>query len=688
MTAGAQSPLPVTAGATATYSITVSFNGNNTNCTANLSATPTASPAWPAAPPGGFFTFTPPSVTGNSTATSSLTVTTPASTVPNTYHFTLAATRAANCNGNGGDPSSNVDLVVGAPVATTLNLAPVGSATFGFAGAFTLTAQLRQLPGGVTPVAGATVSFLVDGSAVGTATSNAGGTATFNYSPGSLNVGTHPVTAVFAGQVISNVSFTGSTGGPQNLTITQAPQAIAFTSTAPAAAVVAGPTYTVAATGGGSGNPVLFTSGTPTTCSVAGNVVSMLAVGTCTIKANQAGNSNYLSAPEATQSFQIAKGTATIVLSNLSQTYDRTAKAATATTTPSGLAVTFAYTLGGNPVASPVAAGSYAVTATINDANYQGSTTGTLVIAPLSITGTFTAANRPYDATTAAAVSTRSLAGVISPDVVSLTGGTATFANKNVGVAKTVTGTGFTLSGANAVNYVLAASTLTASADITARTLVVTATGVNKVYDRTTAATVTISTDRIVGDDVTPSFTSATFVDKNVGAAKTINVAGITIAGADALNYLPNTTCVTTADITAKSVTGSFTADNKVYDGLASATISARNLSGTIAGDVVSLTGGVASFADKNVGTGKTVSGTGFSLTGGDATNYALASSSLTTTANITARALTRLCDGRQQDLRRHHGGDRDARRQSRRRRRLQRHVRDGDVRRQERWNC
>ena len=87
-------------------------------------------------------------------------------------------------------------------------------------------------------------------------------------------------------------------------------------------------------------------------------------------------------------------------------------------------------------------------------------------------------------------------------------------------------------------------------------------------------------------------------------------------------------------------MTGHFTADDKVYDGTTAATILTRSLTGGIvAGDTVTLTGGSATFANANVGTGKTVTGTGFSLTGADAGNYSLASSTLTTTADILRRS-------------------------------------------------
>src|SRR5205823_2648387 len=87
-------------------------------------------------------------------------------------------------------------------------------------------------------------------------------------------------------------------------------------------------------------------------------------------------------------------------------------------------------------------------------------------------------------------------------------------------------------------------------------------------------------------------------------------------------------------NITAKHITGSFTADNKQYDGNNSATVLTRSLSGTIMGDVVSLTGDTATFNDKTVGMGKTVTLAGASLAGADAGNYVL-DSVATTTANI-----------------------------------------------------
>src|SRR5207247_11234769 len=99
----------------------------------------------------------------------------------------------------------------------------------------------------------------------------------------------------------------------------------------------------------------------------------------------------------------------------------------------------------------------------------------------------------------------------------------ASFANKNVGSAKSVSVTGIALSGADAANYT-ANATATTTANITARSLSVSASGLNKVYDGNTNASVTLSANRLAGDTLTTSYTSASFANKNVGAAKTVTV--------------------------------------------------------------------------------------------------------------------------------------------------------------------
>ena len=71
-----------------------------------------------------------------------------------------------------------------------------------------------------------------------------------------------------------------------------------------------------------------------------------------------------------------------------------------------------------------------------------------------------------------------------------------------------------------------------------------------------------------------------------------------------------------------------------------------------VAGDVFTTSYTSASFADKNVGTGKTVSVSGITISRHRRGNYTC-NTTATTTADITARALTVERDRRQQGLRR-----------------------------------
>ena len=79
----------------------------------------------------------------------------------------------------------------------------------------------------------------------------------------------------------------------------------------------------------------------------------------------------------ATVSFNVAKAAATILLGELTQTYDGTPEGVTVTTVPAGLATTVTYNYSSQ---IPVGPGSFTVWVTISDPNYQGSATGTLQI--------------------------------------------------------------------------------------------------------------------------------------------------------------------------------------------------------------------------------------------------------------------------------------------------------------------
>jgi hypothetical protein len=207
---------------------------------------------------------------------------------------------------------------------------------------------------------------------------------------------------------------------------------------------------------------------------------------------------------------------------------------------------------------STVGDGAHRVTATYNgDTNFSGSSGyQNITVNPKALAPGITASNKIYDGTTAATILTRTLTGVVGTDAVSLTGGTATFSNETIGNGKLVTGSGFSLTGAQAGNYHLSPVIATTTANISASGLTVSATGVDKVYDGNTSATVALTTNTLVGDVVTAAYASASFATASVGNGKAVSVNGISIGGVDAGNYgLLNTTASTTANITPKAVT-------------------------------------------------------------------------------------------------------------------------------------
>ena len=92
-------------------------------------------------------------------------------------------------------------------------------------------------------------------------------------------------------------------------------------------------------------------------------------------------------------SFDVEKATATITLNNLEAVFDGNPKAGGTDTDPAGLQVVFTYNEFGMPLPGPpTGPGSFGVTVTVNDDNYQGSVTGSLNIAPPPVTAAFTAA--------------------------------------------------------------------------------------------------------------------------------------------------------------------------------------------------------------------------------------------------------------------------------------------------------
>ncbi|MCX7294839.1 YDG domain-containing protein, partial [Janthinobacterium sp.] len=245
--------------------------------------------------------------------------------------------------------------------------------------------------------------------------------------------------------------------------------------------------------------------------------------------------------------------------------------------------------------------------------------------------------NKTYDGTTAAQVGFGD--DRISGDSLTVAG-SAAFGNKYAGTGKTVAVTNVGLDGADAGNYVLSSNAGSTTADIGARALNLSGVAGNKVYDGTTGASLVLGDDRVAGDSLTASAV-ANFADKNVGAAKAVQLSGATLTGADAGNYFIVLPTGLLASITPASLTlAGLSAAGKVYDGTVSATVSA-SANGVLGQDVVSVVGGSGSFADKNAGAGKLVTASGFRLAGADAGNYTLETTGGTTQASIAQKQMS-----------------------------------------------
>ena len=241
---------------------------------------------------------------------------------------------------------------------------------------------------------GLPASITVPGTATFTVTTNAGQPVTVGLEPTpsppgpyctlsstqSAGVTTYTLTAVAPG-TCTLVASAGGTPTFASVTVTQpviikGDQAINF-------GVLADKTYgdapfTVAATGGASGNPVTFASQTASVCAVSGDVVTILAAGTCTIAADQAGATNYNAAPQVTRSFTVNKAAQTITFGSLGAKTFGDAPFAVSATASSGLAVTFgsggSCSVSGSTV-TITGAGSCTITASqAGDGNYQPAT--------------------------------------------------------------------------------------------------------------------------------------------------------------------------------------------------------------------------------------------------------------------------------------------------------------------------
>lgn len=250
----------------------------------------------------------------------------------------------------------------------------------------------------------------------------------------------------------------------------------------------------------------------------------------------------------------------------------------------------------------------------------------------LTITG-LTGNNKEYDrGITATVTGTATLTGIVSTDDVTLSGTPVfTFADKTVATGKTITATGYVLSGAKAGNYTVAQPT-GLTGNITAKSVTITgATASNKVYDG--GVTATINNATIVGlispDAVT---VTGTFTSVNVADNIIVNTA---LTGNDAVNYTL-TQPTLTANITKATPVFTTTAISLGVNG--TYTLPGANITSTSSGTYTySLDNTVASISVTTLTAGATAGSAILTVNQAATSNYNAA----TTTVPVNVTAIT-----------------------------------------------
>jgi len=300
-------------------------------------------------------------------------------------------------------------------------------------------------------------------------------------------------------------------------------------------------------------------------------------------------------------------------------------------------------------------AGSYEQTATTlsgadaGNYSFAGYTTPTnnYTVNQLALAGaSIVAANSTYGSTvTPGAVS---FSNVITGDVVSSTASIVSpfYSTSGHLDAGSYAQTASVLSGADAGDYTFAGFT-TPTNNYTVNQLALTGASIaagNSIYGSTVTPGVVSLTGVISSDMVssTASIASPTYSTSHNLSAGSYAQTASTLSGADAGNYSFAGYTTPTANYTvgqlALTMTGA-TATNRVYNGSTVDALAGTPSIAPIANDVVSLSGtGTGTFADPNVGNGKAVTVSGYTLSGADAGDYTLVEPT-GLTANITQLA-------------------------------------------------
>ncbi len=343
----------------------------------------------------------------------------------------------------------------------------------------------------------------------------------------------------------------------------------------------------------------------------------------------------------------IAKASLTISAVSETKTYDGT-QASSATPTHTALATgdsistlseTFDSKNASTTNGRTLTVGFYTITDGNSGNNYNvtvNTATGTITKCNLGI-DLKGQGSKVYDGTNSITLSgiTPSLLGAISGDTVALGAGNVTgFVDKNAGNAKPINFTGFALSGIDAGNYTLTSGITYSTANISKANATVTANSASFTYNGQTQSVSGFTATGLVNGETANALTGVT---ESGGSGKNAGSYTHSASGSESnynLAFVDGNLSIAKASLTISAVS-----DSKTYDGTqASSAIPTHTALAT--GDSISSLS--ETFDSKNVGSGKTLNVSGYTITDGNSgNNYDITLNTATGTINQKAASVT-----------------------------------------------
>jgi hypothetical protein len=602
-------------------------------------------------------TLSPSFASGTTSYTASVTNATSSITVTPTTTDGTATVKVNGTTVTSGSASGNISLNVGANTITTVVTAGDGTTTQ----TYTVTVTRAS--------AGPTVTSISPSSALTTASTNVTITGTGFTNSSTAKLGTYSLTFVSQTGGTSLVmtvptrATSGLTAGTAyditvtesgNTSSTSASDQFTYNKVTQTISALANPgtqtyaaTPTLAATTATSGLAVSYGSSTASVCTINSGTraITLVAPGTCTLTADQAGDSDYAAATQVTTTFTVNKASQTIsALTNPGTQVFGTTPTLAATTSTSGLTISYGTSTAGvctinsgTRVLTFVSAGTCTVTADqAGDTNYNAATqvTTTFTVSQASQTITFNAPGNQTFGTSPTIAATASSGLAIA--FASTTTSVCTI-NASTGVLTTVAAGTCTITADQAGNTNYAAATqVSQTFNITqaSQTITFNAPG-NKVFG--TSPTISASASSGLTIAFASTTTSVCTINASTGVLTTVAVGTCTITADQAgnTNYAAATQASQTFSITQASQTITFAQPNTQATGSSVTTLTATSTSG-LSVTFTSATTGVCTITSGGVLTGVTAGSCTINADQAGNANYA-AASQVQRTFNIAA---------------------------------------------------